>query len=466
MTRRIGHYEIVAELERGGMGVVYRGYEPALGRHVAIKALAPTLAHQPALVERFLREARAMAALNDPHIVQIHFIGETAGQPFFAMEFVEGESLSQLIRRVGRVPVVDALKILLQAARGLQAAHERGLVHRDIKPANLLLDQRGRLKIADFGIALARSEFDTKLTGTGEFVGTPGYLSPEVCLGQPVDARSDLFGLVVVLFEALTGRPPFSDESPFKLMLDVVQGEIPDVRALNPEVDADTMAVLARLVAKQPADRYASAAELVAALERHPLLVGQGTQLGLQVLAAAPAASQSGDASLATVVSAVATPDEASAPTSTNALRRPLLMIAGLLALGVLGGMAFGAWRSAQLASAASMAEIATPAQASADEPVREPKAAEPRTAERRSASERRAAERPASAPRVAPAPPAVGPVDGEGVLPLVRRIEERAGSAERVLRGDRGELERILRDEVLVPPDERDEPEGDRPPP
>ncbi|WP_334131477.1 serine/threonine-protein kinase, partial [Silanimonas lenta] len=283
MKTSLGHYEIVAELGRGGMGVVYKGYEPALARYVAIKELSPALAHDHNLVERFLREARSMAALNDPHIIQVYFIGQAEGQPFFAMEFVEGESLSQLIKREGRLPTADVLKILLQTARGLQTAHERGVIHRDIKPANLMLDLRGRVKIADFGIALARQEFDAKLTGTGEFVGTPGYLSPEICLGRPVDARSDLFALGIVMFEALTGRLPFSDESPLKLMLDVVQAEIPDIRELNREVDEDTARILARLVAKEPADRYASAALLAADLEKHPLLAGQGTQLALQV---------------------------------------------------------------------------------------------------------------------------------------------------------------------------------------
>ena len=283
MKETLGHYEIVAELGRGGMGVVYKGYEPALTRYVAIKELSPALAHDHNLVERFLREARSMAALNDPHIIQVYFIGQENNQPFFAMEFVEGESLSQLIKREGRLPIADVLKILLQTARGLQTAHERGVVHRDIKPANLMLDLRGRVKIADFGIALARQEFDAKLTGTGEFVGTPGYLSPEICLGKSVDARSDLFALGIVMFESLTGRLPFSDESPLKLMLDVVQAEIPDIRGINTEVDASTAAILTKLVAKDPGDRYQSAADLVDDLELHPLVAGKGTQLGLQV---------------------------------------------------------------------------------------------------------------------------------------------------------------------------------------
>jgi serine/threonine-protein kinase len=290
MKTHIGHYEVVAVLGRGGMGVVYQGYEPALARFVAIKELSPALAHDPSLVERFLREARSMAALNDPHILQIHFIGEDNGQPYFAMEFVDGESLSSALRREQRLHVGDALKILLQTAQGLAVAHDSGVIHRDIKPANLLLTQRGQVKIADFGIALANQEFDSKLTGTGQLVGTPGYLSPEVCLGKPVDARSDIFALGIVLFEMLTGHTPFSDESPFKLMLDVVQSEITDVRDLNEEVDAEVAAILARMLAKDPAARYQDVHALVADLVKLPL-VGQGGAPSFRTLPAAGAAA-------------------------------------------------------------------------------------------------------------------------------------------------------------------------------
>ena len=371
MKENLGHYEIVAELGRGGMGVVYKGYEPALTRYVAIKELSPALAHDQNLVERFLREARSMAALNDPHIIQVYFIGQENNQPFFAMEFVEGESLSHLIKREGRLPITDVLKILLQTARGLQTAHERGVVHRDIKPANLMLDLRGRIKIADFGIALARQEFDAKLTGTGEFVGTPGYLSPEICLGKSVDARSDLFALGIVMFEALTGRLPFSDESPLKLMLDVVQAEIPDIREINKEVDADTAAVLTKLVAKDPADRYQSAADLIADLEKHPLVVGKGTQLGLQIRKPSGAASTMYSAPATTPTAkrrptpppvvgsspanaigepstpapAMPPPAPAAAPLRRNVPSKAPMLVAGLLGVGVLGAAAFGAWR-------------------------------------------------------------------------------------------------------------------------
>jgi serine/threonine-protein kinase len=277
MGTRIGHYDIVAELGRGGMGVVYKGHEPALNRYVAIKMLAPALAHDEAVKERFLREARSMAALNDPHIIQIYFIGETDGQPYFAMEFVEGESLSTFLKREGRMSPEAAARAIYQTALGLATAHDKGVVHRDIKPGNLMLNARGHIKIADFGIAYSTTDLSKKLTSTGEFVGTPGYLSPEVCTGQPVDIRSDIFSLGIVFFELLTGRMPFTDESPLGLMLEVVRAEIPDVRALNGEVDDGLQSILKRMTEKDPAARYQDCHALAADLARHPLLAAGNT---------------------------------------------------------------------------------------------------------------------------------------------------------------------------------------------
>ncbi len=276
MKTHLGHYEIVAELGRGGMGVVYKGFEPALNRFVAIKELSPSLAHDPSLVERFLREARSMAALNDPHIIQIYFIGQEAGQPFFVMEFVEGESLSALMKREGRLSPEVALKIMHQTAQGLATAHDKGVIHRDIKPGNLMLSARGQVKIADFGIALATHDASKKLTSTGEFVGTPGYLSPEVCLGKPVDQRSDIFALGIVLYEMLSGSSPFKDESPLGMMLEVVKADIPDVRSLNEAVDPQCAAILAKMLAKESGDRFQNCHDLAAALQAHPLVASTG----------------------------------------------------------------------------------------------------------------------------------------------------------------------------------------------
>lgn len=286
MHTQIGHYQIVGELGRGGMGVVYKGYETALQRHVAIKLMSEALAHQPEVVERFLREARAMGQLSDPHIVQIYYIGEHAGQPFFAMEFVEGETLAERLRREGRIEPHEAAGLLMQAAQGLAVAHERGVIHRDIKPANLMLTRRGLLKVTDFGIALAQRDVASKLTGTGQFVGTPGYLSPEVCLGHPIDARSDIFALGIVFFEMLAGRLPFTDASPLGMMLEVVQSSIPDIRTINASVPAELVVILQRMLEKEAARRYPDCEALIADLQA----------AGARVRRTATAAGVAGDA--------------------------------------------------------------------------------------------------------------------------------------------------------------------------
>jgi serine/threonine-protein kinase len=293
MRTRLGHYDIVAELGRGGMGVVYKGYETSLNRYVAIKVLADSLAHDEGVKERFLREARSMAALNDPHIIQIYFIGDDEGQTYFVMEFVEGESLGSMLKREGKLSVEQSAKVIQQTAMGLSTAHDRGVVHRDIKPGNLMINSRGAVKIADFGIALSNHDLSKKLTTTGEFVGTPGYLSPEVCLGKPVDQRSDIFSLGIVFFEMLTGRMPFTDESPLGLMLEVVKAEIPDVREMNADVDPEIARILDRMIAKDPAERYDNCHELVAELSAHPL-VAKGGPISLKPKISTAAATMIG----------------------------------------------------------------------------------------------------------------------------------------------------------------------------
>ena len=265
MSQLIGSYEVLSELGRGGMGVVYKAFEPKLKRVVALKMLNEGIAHQPGLVERFYREAHAMATLSDPHVVQIYAVGEHQGQPFFVMEYIDGESLGGRLKRE-RMRVREARKVLMQAASGLQSAHEQGLIHRDIKPGNLMLTQKGSVKVTDFGIALAEGTGE-RLTGTGGIIGTPGYLSPEACLGEPLDARTDIFALGVVFYEMLTGRLPFDDKSPYALMAAVVQAQIPDVTLLNSEIDPNTLAILTKMLARRPAERYQTCAEVVSALE-------------------------------------------------------------------------------------------------------------------------------------------------------------------------------------------------------
>jgi serine/threonine-protein kinase len=267
MVDRIGHYRIVAELGRGGMGIVYKAHEESLNRFVAIKVLGEHLAEDPGHVERFLREARSAASLNHPNIVQIYAVSEEGGRHFFAMEYVSGSSLQQILRSSGSLDPIQVAKIALQTASGLSAAHEQGIIHRDVKPANLMIDDRGLVKIADFGLALLASGV-SRLTATGMFMGTPGYLSPEQCLDQDPDHRTDIYSLGVTLYEALSGKVPFTADSPLALLRQIVEVEPPDLGELKPEVDPELRTIVARMMAKDREQRVASCAELIQDLER------------------------------------------------------------------------------------------------------------------------------------------------------------------------------------------------------
>ncbi|MCU0304677.1 MAG: protein kinase [Thermoanaerobaculales bacterium] len=263
---RIGHYTIVSELGRGGMGVVYKAHEESLNRFVAIKMLGEHLSSDDEYVQRFVREARSAAALSHPNIVQIFAISQENGRHYFVMEFVQGTSVERLIRERRKLGTVEAARLILQAASGLEAAHAQGVIHRDIKPANLMVTERGLVKIADFGLALMGSA-TTRLTATGMLMGTPGYLSPEQCLDQGPDHRTDIYSLGVTFFEMVTGTMPFRADSPLALLKLIVEVEPPDVGELNPEVDPELRGIIARMLAKDREQRYASCSEVIAALQ-------------------------------------------------------------------------------------------------------------------------------------------------------------------------------------------------------
>ena len=265
-TGKIGHYTIVSELGRGGMGVVYKAHEESLNRFVAIKVLGEQLSGDPSFVARFVREAQAAAALSHPNIIQIFFIGEDDGRHYFVMEFVKGKSLLAMVREEGRIENPRATQFMLQAANGLAAAHDKGFLHRDVKPANLLVDESGRLKIADFGLVLPQ-EAATRLTATGMLVGTPGYLSPEQCMAQPMDTRTDIYSLGVTFYEILSGRMPFQADSPLALLGKILHEEPPDITTLNERVDKNTRAIVHRMIAKDRDKRYQSCHELISDLE-------------------------------------------------------------------------------------------------------------------------------------------------------------------------------------------------------
>ena len=213
---RIGNCNVLSPLGRGGMGVVFKAFDTTLHRMVAIKVLSPQLASSPEANRRFLREARAAAAINHPNVVVIHAVGEQSGMPFLVMEFVDGRTLHARIRSGTPFDLASLLRIAAQIADGLAAAHRQGVVHRDIKPRNIMLENGiERVKITDFGLALAALD-ESQITSVNRVVGTPSYMSPEQVQGARVDRRSDLFSLGCVLYTMVTGRSPFQGRTPWK----------------------------------------------------------------------------------------------------------------------------------------------------------------------------------------------------------------------------------------------------------
>ena len=266
MLGRLGPYEITGIIGSGGMGIVLKGHDRALDRFVAIKLLSPHLASSGAARQRFLREAKAAAAVVHDNVIAIHGVDEFAGLPYLVMPYCRGTTLEKRVRDAGPMSLREILRVGLQTARGLAAAHAQGLVHRDVKPANILLeDGVERVRITDFG--LARAADDASLTVTGLLAGTPHYMSPEQALGKPLDARSDLFALGAVLFTLATGKPPFRAESSHAVLRMVTDVEPADVRLANPDMPAWLAGIIGRLLAKDPAARYPSASEVAATLE-------------------------------------------------------------------------------------------------------------------------------------------------------------------------------------------------------
>ena len=260
-------YVIERELGRGGMAVVYLARDLRHDRHVALKVLLPTLARSLG-GERFLREIRTAARLQHPHILSVHDSGDADGQLWFAMPYVEGETLRRRLDREGQLSLPEALRIAREVADGLDFAHRHGVVHRDVKPENILLSESHAL-VADFGIsrALAGNEGDDALTETGVSVGTPAYMSPEQATGQPVDARTDVYALGAVLYEMLAGEPPFTGPTPQAIIAKRFHTDAVPLRAVRPAVPEHVERAVARALARVPTDRFTSAAELARGLE-------------------------------------------------------------------------------------------------------------------------------------------------------------------------------------------------------
>ncbi|GEM_PF-2543838 len=262
---KLGKYELVSPLGQGGMGVVWRARHTELGRDVAIKVMLAGEHASEEMLQRFRREARLAAKLQDPGIVHVFDYGNEGRLHYFVMELVEGQSLKELLAK-GPLPVDRAVRIATEAARALAAAHEAGVVHRDVKPGNLLIDTKGRVRVADFG--LAKDLSDASLTTTGTVFGTPSYMAPEQAAGETsrISPRTDVYALGAVLYEMLTGRPPFTGSA--LAVLRQIDSEAPTPPSkVNPSVDSAVEAVVMRALAKEPEQRYLNAKEFAMALE-------------------------------------------------------------------------------------------------------------------------------------------------------------------------------------------------------
>src|SRR3954470_17447177 len=247
------------------MSTVYRAQDTVLERPVAIKLMNREVAADSAQLERFKREARAVAQLSHPHIVTVIDYGEDENRPYIVLEYVAGETLKQRIRRCGRLPVAEAVAYAVEIARALGCAHAHHIVHRDIKPQNVLIDEEGTAKVTDFGIA--RSLDEEGLTAEGRVLGTTDYVSPEQALGNPVSGQTDIYSLGVVLYEMLTGDVPFHGENQVSVAMKHVREDLPDVAVRRPETSASLGSVLDRMTDKDLDRRYADAQTLVADLE-------------------------------------------------------------------------------------------------------------------------------------------------------------------------------------------------------
>jgi serine/threonine protein kinase len=266
MLSSLGKYQIIEEIGRGGMGVVYKGYDPSLKRTVAIKLLAPHLIWEKEFVERFERESRAAAQLDHPNIIHIFDVGQEGSRHYLVMSYLPGPSLKQFLGQKGRLTPTEALPLLRQLANALDYAHGKGLVHRDVKSANVMFNELGQAVLTDFGLVKAAQE--SKLTSYGAFMGTPQYMAPEQAKGENVDARADQYALGIITFEMMTGQVPFDADTTPAILYKQVNDPPPAVTALCRDLPPAIEPVLSRALAKLPASRYASCSEFVKALEQ------------------------------------------------------------------------------------------------------------------------------------------------------------------------------------------------------
>ena len=295
---QLGPYRVLAPLGEGGMAAVYKAYQPGLDREVALKILPRQLASDPEFVKRFEQEARLIAKLQHPHILPVIDYGQAEGYSYIVMPFLRAGTLATLLE--GKpLPVAEVVRLISQVGEALDYAHAHGVVHRDIKPSNVLLDERSNCLLTDFGIARL-VEATAKLTATGTVLGTPSYMSPEQAQGGRVDQRSDIYSLGIILYELATGRVPFRAETPLAVLMKHVQDPLPPPRSLNPAISQALERVILKALAKSPEDRFATAGEMVRALQNPEVLAPAGKAAEVTVAGSGQGPTVVGPAAVAT----------------------------------------------------------------------------------------------------------------------------------------------------------------------
>lgn len=263
-----GRYQVIKELGKGSMGIVYDAHDPKIDRRIALKILKEDLTTDDYFVKRFFKEAMAIGRLNHPGVVTIYDVGQTDRGIFIAMEFVEGRPLSDCIKENKFSDLIQVIDMAIQVAEALDYAHTKGVIHRDIKPANIILNHDGRPKITDFGIAHIEEASANLKTQVGEILGTPSYMSPEQALGKPLDGRSDIFSMGVILYELTTGKRPFRGENPSSIFRSIIDHRQAPVITLDPSIPKPLSNIIEKCLRKDPRRRYQKGNELAQELAR------------------------------------------------------------------------------------------------------------------------------------------------------------------------------------------------------